>query len=99
MDFIQQVLTWIGDFIGTILLVVAQPFIALLPDVDNTAPSLDMPFFTNSTFNIASLFDWNMLLWGFGVLFSVMIVCLFVSFVRFILDVFHKVADSIPVIG
>lgn len=99
MDFIQQALSWIGDFLGTILLVIAQPFIALLPDADRFAPSFDIPLFTNSTFNVAALFDWNILTWGFGILISVMLVCLFVSFVRFILDVFHNVADSIPIIG
>ena len=75
MEFINQALSWIADFLSSCLLAVATPFINLLPLHDAYSPDFIGYAFGNSTFNVAALFDWTMLTWGFAILGNVMLIC------------------------
>ena len=98
MDFLTQAISWIGDFISTCLMAVALPFISLLPNAADS-PSLPNLPMSYMTMNISSFVKWDWLVWALGIFIAVAIVCIFVTFIRFVISVIHDVADSLPIIG
>ena len=98
MDFLTQAISWIGDFITTCLMAVVLPFISLLPDSSDTT-NIWFPSYPNTTFNVASLFYLDWMVWAVGIFITVALICLFVNVVRFVISVVHDVADSLPIIG
>lgn len=100
----DDVLSWLSYLVNGAFEAITTFIYGLLPDADSTiAAQINSWSYIFSghdlDFNIYYFLDMNLVIVFLGIWFAVTVTGLLIMAVRFVVDLVHKVLDSIPIIG
>ena len=104
LSAISDVISWLGTIIWTAFESVAGFIYDFLPDADSSMMGTIRSWEyilkgTDLDFNLYYFLDMSSLWWFLATWATVVVAALVIMAVRFVLDVVHKILDSIPIIG